>query len=78
MKQKLLTAWTAFKEAFGFLVIGWAMILVTLLVIRITTPEAIANADVSYWGVIGALITLVTVPIHYWFKKRQSNKCDHK
>ena len=62
--------WPRFKEAFGFLVILWSCVLVSILLLRITTPEAIANADVAYWGVIGAIITLVTVPIHHWFKNR--------
>jgi len=70
MKAAFNTYWQMAKEAFGFVVICWAIALVTLLVWRITTPEAIANADVAYWGVIGAIITLVTIPIHYWFKKR--------
>ena len=74
MTDKLSTIWTAFKEAFGFIVIVWAMGLVTFLVLRITTPEAIANADISYWGVIGSIITMALVPIHYWFKKRQGGK----
>jgi hypothetical protein len=62
------------RDALALIVIVWAAALVTLLVFRITTPEAIANADVSYWGVIMAIITLVTVPIHWAYKKRQAAK----
>jgi uncharacterized membrane protein YkgB len=61
-------------DALAAIVIVWAAALVTLIVFRITTPEAIANADVSYWGVIMAIITLVTVPIHWAYKKRQAAK----
>lgn len=71
MKTQINKYWEMFKAAFSFIIIIWAMVLLTLVILRVTSTEVLANADVGYWTVvIGAIITFLAVPIHHWFKNK--------
>ena len=71
MKRSLENYITMFKNAFGFLIMLWAMIVFTVLLLRVTSVDVLASADSSYWIVIGSIITFLAVPIHHWFKNRK-------
>ena len=77
MKEKLNVSWQAFKAAFPFVVIAWAMVLVTFILWRLADPGLLQQANPILLGLIGSIITALFVAIHHLFKQRQNNKCNH-
>ena len=69
MKQSLQNYWTKLKAVAPYLVVIWSVALVTIVTLRATKAEVIANADMYYWAFLGTLVSLIAVPILYKFKK---------
>lgn len=71
MKQSISNYISKFIRAIPFIIMSWAMGVFTILVLRLTSVNVLANADASYWIVIGSIITFLAVPVHHWFKNRK-------
>ena len=69
MKRTLNQYWIAFKAAFPFIVTLWVMGLITYVTVKIFNPSI--DIDIQIVSVIGMIFTLVTIPIHNWFKNRK-------
>lgn len=69
---KILTTcnkcYLALKLAFPFIVALWAMFLISYITVKAMKPEF--NIDVESVSFFGLIFTLVTIPIHNWFKNR--------
>ena len=72
MKKPIEKYWSMFKAAFPFMLIIWAVTIVTILALRTTAPDAI-NIDPSLAKImLGLVFTLVTPLVHFWFKNRKA------
>jgi hypothetical protein len=71
MKQSFQTYWGMFKAAFPVILIIWAVVLVTLLSLRVTTPDIITQDSGIAKLLLGLIFTLVTPLVHFWFKNRK-------
>lgn len=69
MNEKLKNYWEMLKAVSPYLMIFWCLVLLTVIVLRATQPEVLANADLSYWGFLGSLVSLIAVPVLFRFKK---------
>lgn len=71
MNKNIKNYWEMFKAAFPIILIIWAVILVTLLSLRVTTSEIILVDSGIAKILLGLLFTLVTPLVHFWFKSRK-------
>ena len=56
------------------LVLIWACWLFTVIVFRVTQPEVITEATAATATIIGTLVTLITIPIGFYFHHRKEGK----
>jgi hypothetical protein len=70
VKSKLQTYWGYFKAAFPFIITLWGMFIISYITFKIFNPET--DVSLNLVSVLGLIFTLVSLPIHNWFKNRKS------
>lgn len=59
------------------LTLAWACVLITLVVLRVTTPEALPHVTAAVASVVVAVIGILTtvIGLYQWHRHRDDNKC---
>lgn len=71
MKQSLINFWGKFVVVSPYIVKGWLLVLLSIIVIRITDPDVLNNASSGLWVLIGTIVTsVIAVPIIHKFKSK--------